>query len=79
MRAGHPGNGAPMSISVGDDVSWKTSQGTTHGKAVEKKTKPFQFAKQEFKASEDEPYFIVESDKTGQKAAHKESALKKRS
>jgi surface antigen len=68
-----------MNIAVGDDVSWKTSQGTTHGKAVEKKIKPFQFAKQKFKASEDEPYFIVESAKTGQKAAHKESTLKKRS
>jgi hypothetical protein len=68
-----------MSISVGDDVSWRTSQGTTHGKAVDKKTRPFQFAKQKFNASADNPYFIVESDKTGQKAAHKESALKKRS
>jgi hypothetical protein len=68
-----------MSISVGDKVSWKTSQGTTHGVAKEKKTKEFQFAKQKFKASSDEPYFIVESEKTGEKAAHKESALRKRS
>lgn len=79
MSAGAAGNAGPMSISVGDAVSWKTSQGTTHGKATERKTKPFQFAKQKFKASQEEPYFIVESDKTGQKAAHKESALKKRS
>ncbi len=29
-------------------------------------------------ASQDEPYFLVESDKTGAVAAHKESALTKR-
>jgi surface antigen len=78
MSAEPAGKGAFMSISVGDDVNWKTPQGATHGKARERRTKPFQFAKQKFNASEDEPSFIVESDKTGQKAAHKESALKKR-
>lgn len=65
-----------MSISKGDKVSWNTSQGSTHGKAVEKKTKDFTFDKQDFKASQDDPYWIVESDKTGKQAAHKESTLK---
>jgi len=37
--------------------------------------KEFTFADQKFKASDDEPYWIVESDKTGAKAAHKESSL----
>lgn len=64
-----------MSISKGDKVSWNTSQGTTHGKAKEKKTKPFQHDGQKFDASDDEPYWIVESDKTGATAAHKESSL----
>lgn len=64
-------------MKVGDKVSWGTSQGKTEGKIVEKKTKDFQFDKQHFKASEDEPKFIVESAKTGAKAAHAESALKK--
>jgi len=66
-----------MSISKGDKVSWGTSQGKTHGKAVEKKTKEFQHDGQKFKASDDEPYWIVESEKTGSKAAHKESTLDK--
>lgn len=79
MTRERTGNATPMSISVGDKVTWKTSQGATHGVATEKKTKPFQFAKQRFRASEEEPYFIVESDKTGARAAHKESALQKRS
>ncbi len=59
----------------GQKVSWKTSQGTTHGSLVEKRTSEFQFEGQKFKASDDEPYWIVESEKTGAKAAHKESTL----
>lgn len=67
-----------MAISTGDAVSWNTSQGPTHGKAVEKRTKEFTFEGQKFNASADEPYWIVESDKTGAKAAHKESTLDQR-
>jgi Hypervirulence associated proteins TUDOR domain len=65
-----------MAISKGSKVSWNTSQGTTHGKAMEKRTSEFTFDGQNFKASDDEPYWIVQSDKTGAKAAHKESSLK---
>ncbi|HEX8511428.1 MAG TPA: DUF2945 domain-containing protein [Propionibacteriaceae bacterium] len=64
-------------MKKGDRVSWSTSQGQTEGKIVERKTKDFQLAKQHFKASEDEPKFIVESDKSGAQAAHAESALTK--
>ena len=64
-----------MAISKGDKVSWNTSQGKTHGTAVEKRVKEFTFADQTFKASADEPYWIVESAKTGAQAAHKESSL----
>jgi Hypervirulence associated proteins TUDOR domain len=65
-----------MAISEGDTVSWNTSQGSTTGKAVQKRTKEFTFAGQKFKPTDDDPYWIVESDKTGAKAAHKESALR---
>ena len=64
-----------MAISKGDTVSWNTPQGTTEGTAKEKRTSEFEFEGQKFKASDDEPYWIVESDKTGSKAAHKESTL----
>lgn len=64
-------------MKVGDKVSWKTPQGRTEGTIVDRKTKDFQLAKQHFKASEDEPKFIVESDKSGARAAHTESALEK--
>ena len=64
-----------MAISKGDKVTWNTSQGRTTGTAVEKKTKDFTFKGQSFKPSEDDPYWIVESEKSGSQAAHKESSL----
>jgi hypothetical protein len=64
-----------MSIGKGDRVSWNTSQGRTQGHTVEKKTAPFQHDGQKFNASADEPYWIVQSEKSGAKAAHKESSL----
>jgi hypothetical protein len=64
-----------MTFSKGDHVTWNTPQGETHGTVVEKREKEFQLDGQKFKASGDEPYFIVESDKSGSKAAHKGSSL----
>lgn len=64
-----------MAYRKGQKVRWNTSQGTTEGTVVEKRTKDFQFEGQKFTATEDEPAYIVESAKTGAKAAHKESAL----
>jgi hypothetical protein len=64
-------------LSTGDRVSWNTSQGRTRGKIVEKKSKDFEFDDQKFTASTDEPAYIVESEKTGARAAHKGSALRK--
>jgi plastocyanin len=68
-----------MTFKKGDKVSWNTSQGTTHGVVEEKKTKDFQFKKQKFTASDEEPAYIVTSDKSGETAAHRESALSRRS
>lgn len=65
------------SLAVGDRVSWNTSQGRTRGKITEKKTADFTFDGQSFQASKDEPAFVIESEKTGAKAAHKGSALRK--
>jgi hypothetical protein len=64
-------------LSKGDRVSWSTSQGRTHGTVEEKRTKDFQFAGQKFTASEDEPAYIVKSEKSGDEAAHKGSALRR--
>ena len=67
-----------MAISKGSKVSWNTSQGQTHGKAVEKRTSEFTFDGQKFNANDDEPYWIVESEETGARAAHKQSSLTRR-
>ncbi|MDT0164549.1 DUF2945 domain-containing protein [Actinotalea sp. AC32] len=64
-----------MPMRKGQKVTWNTSQGTTHGHTVERRTERFEFEGQTFNASSDEPYWIVESEKTGARAAHKESSL----
>ncbi len=66
-----------MGIEVGNRVSWNTSQGRTRGKVIDERTKRFTFAGQKFNASTEEPYYIVESDMTGARAAHKGSSLNK--
>ncbi len=63
-------------LSKGDRVSWSTSQGRTQGTIVEDRTRDFEFAGQHFTASADDPPYIVESEKSGDRAAHKGSALR---
>lgn len=67
----------PDELKKGDRVSWNTPQGRTQGAVIERKTSDFQFASQHFTASADEPAYIVESEKSGDRAAHKGSALRK--
>ena len=64
-------------LSKGDRVSWNTSQGRTRGTVQQKKTADFEFAGQHFTASDEEPAYIVKSEKSGDEAAHKGSALRK--
>ena len=61
----------------GDRVSWNTSQGMTHGKVVEKLTSDTKIEDHQVRASDDDPQYLVESEKTGARAAHKPDALKK--
>ena len=67
-----------MAITKGSKVSWNTPQGRTHGTVVERHTTDFTFDGQKFTATTDEPAFVVESDKSGKRAAHKVSALHER-
>ncbi len=62
-------------LSKGDDVRWNTSQGKTEGEVVKRITDDTKIKDNEVKASADNPKYIVESDKTGAKAAHKPDAL----
>lgn len=61
------------SLTVGDRVSWSTSQGVIETR----KTSDFEFDGQKFTASSAEPAFIVKSEKTGARAAHKSTALRR--
>ena len=61
----------------GDRVEWNTSQGKTSGKVVKKLTSPTEIKEHHIAASEDNPEYLVESDKTGKQAAHKPDALNK--
>ncbi len=65
-------------LKKGDAVSWNTSQGETHGKVEKKLTEPIDIKTHHVAASEENPEFLVKSDKTGKEAAHKPSELKKK-
>lgn len=65
------------SLKKGDRVSWNTPQGRTQGVVTEHRTSDSEFDGQKFTASSDDPVYIVESEKSGSKAAHKGSALRK--
>jgi hypothetical protein len=65
------------SFKKGERVEWQTSQGTTHGKVVKKLTAPLEIKGHHVAASEENPEYLVESDKSGDEAAHKPEALKK--
>jgi Hypervirulence associated proteins TUDOR domain len=64
-------------FKTGDTVQWNTSQGTTTGKVKQKLTSPTDINGHHVAASEDNPQYLVESDKTGQQAAHKPESLQK--
>jgi len=64
-------------VKKGDHVSWNTSQGKTEGTVEERKTDDFELYGKKRRASEDDPQVIVESDKSGKEAAHKESSVDK--
>ena len=65
------------SVKVGDKVSWTSSGGKSTGKVVKKQTTETKIKGHKVAASKDNPEYIVESEKSGKKAAHKASALKK--
>lgn len=66
-----------QTFQPGDSVSWNTAQGKTVGKVVKKLTARTEIKGHTVAASEDDPQYLVESDKTGSQAAHKPDALTK--
>ena len=65
-------------LKTGDPVSWNTSQGATKGHVEKKITSTTRIKGHTAKATTDDPEYVVRSDKTGAKAAHKPGELRKR-
>ncbi len=65
-------------LKKGDKVEWNTSQGKTQGTVEKKLTSDTKIKSHEVKASKDDPQFLVKSEKSGSKAAHKPDALNKK-
>jgi Hypervirulence associated proteins TUDOR domain len=62
-------------LHTGDHVSWQSHGTTTEGTVQRKITKETEASGRTVKASEDEPQYEVESDKSGRTAVHKPGAL----
>ena len=65
-------------LKKGDKVEWNTSQGKTSGKVKQRVTSQMKIKGHEVRASKEDPQYVVESDKSGNEAAHKRGALKKK-
>jgi hypothetical protein len=59
----------------GDKVEWNTPQGKTRGMVKKKLTSSTEVGGQKINASEDDPRYLVESEKSGKEAAHKPDTL----
>lgn len=65
-------------LKTGDHVTWDTSQGKTEGTVEKKLTATTKIKGHTAKPTKDDPQYLVKSDKTGAKAAHKPTELKKK-
>jgi len=62
----------------GDKVEWNSHGSKAVGEVKEKITEETEAGGRKVKASEDEPQYLVESEKSGGEAVHKPSALDER-
>lgn len=61
----------------GDRVAWQSSGGGSVGRVERKLTSPIKIKGHEVATSQDNPEFLVRSQKSGKIAAHKPSALRR--
>ena len=71
--------GLPMAddLKKGDHVSWKSHGGEAEGKVEKKITDDTEAGGRTVRASEDDPQYLVKSEKSGGEAVHKPGALDK--
>ena len=68
---------ATKTFKTGDKVAWDSSGGNSVGKVVKKLTSPTKIKGHKVAASPENPEYLVESGKSGGRAAHKPGSLKK--
>ena len=64
-------------LRKGDKVRWESHGGEAEGEVEEKITEDTEAAGRQVRASDDDPQYLVQSDKGGGEAVHKPAALKK--
>jgi hypothetical protein len=62
-------------LKKGDHVTWRSHGGTAEGEVEKKITSDTEAAGRTVRASEDDPQYLVTSEKSGGQAVHKPSAL----
>lgn len=65
-------------LKKGDHVEWSSHGGTAEGKVEKKITSRTEAGGRTVAASEDDPQYLVKSDKSGGEAVHKPDALRKK-
>lgn len=60
---------------IGDHVTWNSEAGRVSGRIIAVHTSDFDYKGYTHHASEEEPQYEIQSDKTDHVAAHKGSAL----
>ncbi len=65
-------------LKAGDKVAWNTSQGPTSGTVKKTLKHPTDIKGHHVAASTDDPQYLVQSEKSGELAAHKPGALRKK-
>jgi hypothetical protein len=68
-----------QAFKKGDKVEWDSHGGTAVGEVLEEITTETEAGGRKVKASEDEPQYLVKSEKSGGTAVHKPDALRKAS
>ncbi len=61
----------------GDHVEWGKPEDRTRGTIKRKLTEPYQIKTFTVPASKDDPWYLLETDRTGAEAAHKPGELRK--
>jgi len=64
-------------LKKGDKVTWKSHGGTAEGVVEDTITERTEAAGRTVAASEDDPQYLVRSEKSGREAVHKPGALDK--